>query len=43
MTPDEMDGKVLEAGFVYQAKWSREREGYVLRSEIPLTPFARGE
>ena len=26
MTLDEMDTKVLSAGFVYQAKWSRERE-----------------
>lgn len=30
MTLDEMDAKVLEAGFSYQAKWSREREGYHL-------------
>jgi adenylate cyclase class IV len=25
-----MDAKVLQAGFSYQAKWSREREGYEL-------------
>ncbi len=30
MTLDEMDRKVLSAGFGYQAKWSREREGYNL-------------
>ncbi len=30
MTLEEMDGKVLQAGFSYQAKWSREREGYEL-------------
>ncbi len=32
MTLDEMDEKVLEAGFSYQAKWSREREGYELHT-----------
>jgi hypothetical protein len=30
MTLEDMDTKVLEAGFIYQAKWSREREGYEL-------------
>ncbi len=30
MTLEAMDAKVLEAGFSYQAKWSREREGYHL-------------
>jgi len=28
ITLDELDQLVLEAGFVYQAKWSREREEY---------------
>ena len=30
MTLEAMDAKLLEAGFSYQAKWSREREGYDL-------------
>lgn len=29
MTLDELDKLVLSAGFLYQAKWSREREEYV--------------
>ena len=33
MTLDAMDALVLEAGFSYQAKWSREREGYILASQ----------
>ena len=36
MTLDEMDTKVLSAGFVYQAKWSREREWFELGSNIIL-------
>ena len=36
MTLEEMDAKVLQAGFSYQAKWSREREGYELGSEHGL-------
>jgi len=28
---DELDQKVLDAGYTYQAKWSREREEYRLR------------
>jgi hypothetical protein len=27
---DEMDALVIKAGFAYQAKWSRAREGYNL-------------
>lgn len=30
MTLDELDQKLLDAGFEYQAKWSREREEYKL-------------
>ena len=30
MTVEEMDALVIQAGFAYQAKWSREREGYIL-------------
>lgn len=30
MTLEKMDELVLEAGFTYQAKWSREREEYQL-------------
>ena len=36
MTLDEMDAKVLSAGFVYQAKWSREREWFELGSNTIL-------
>ena len=36
MTLDEMDTLVLQAGFSYQAKWSREREGYMLNDNIVL-------
>ena len=28
---DELDQRVLDAGFTYQAKWSREREEYVCK------------
>ncbi len=42
MTLEEIDEKVLEAGFSYQAKWSREREGYRL-GNIVSTPFAKGD
>ena len=28
---DELDAMVLDAGFIYQAKWSREREEYVYK------------
>jgi len=31
LTLDELDGLLLQAGFSYQAKWSREREEYVFR------------
>ncbi len=41
MNLDDMDAKVLSAGFSYQAKWSREREGYRL-GNIVSTPFAKG-
>lgn len=34
MTLEKMDVLVLEAGFSYQAKWSREREGYQLNDWI---------
>lgn len=30
MTLEELDALVLSAGFIYQAKWSREREEYTL-------------
>jgi|SRR3989338_10058645 len=33
VTLDELDNKILEAGYTYQAKWSRNREVY----EIPET------
>lgn len=33
MSLDTMDALVLAAGFSYQAKWSREREGYILSSQ----------
>ena len=36
MTLEDMDTKVLEAGFGYQAKWSREREGYDLNRDTVL-------
>ncbi len=36
MTIEEMDTFVLGAGFTYQAKWSREREGYQLDSDTVL-------
>ena len=36
MTLEEMDAKVLQAGFSYQAKWSREREGYNLSENTVL-------
>lgn len=36
MTLEEMDEKVLGAGFQYQAKWSRDREGYELGNNIVL-------
>ncbi len=36
MTLEDMDAKVLASGFVYQAKWSREREGYDLGTEHGL-------
>ncbi len=36
MTLEEMDAKVLQAGFSYQAKWSREREGYNLNENTVL-------
>ena len=42
MTLEEMDAKVLQAGFSYQAKWSRSREGYNL-GNIVSTPFAKGD
>ncbi len=31
MTLDELDSLILKAGYVYQAKWSREREEYVCK------------
>jgi adenylate cyclase class IV len=36
MTIDEMDALVLKAGFSYQAKWSRAREGYKLNDNTVL-------
>jgi adenylate cyclase class IV len=36
MTLDDMDKKVLAAGFVYQAKWSRDREWYKLNDNTIL-------
>jgi adenylate cyclase class IV len=36
MTLEEMDAKVLQAGFSYQAKWSRERDGYALNGNTVL-------
>jgi adenylate cyclase class IV len=36
MSLDEMDTKVLQAGFAYQAKWSRAREGYQLNDNTVL-------
>lgn len=36
MTLEQMDAKVLQAGFSYQAKWSREREGYNLNENTVL-------
>ncbi len=36
MTLEEMDAKVLQAGFSYQAKWSREREGHNLNENTIL-------
>lgn len=36
MTIEEMDVLVLSAGFTYQAKWSRSREGYDLNSNTVL-------
>ncbi len=36
MTLEDMDKKVLEAGFQYQAKWSRAREGYELGNNMVL-------
>lgn len=36
MTLEEIDTKVLQAGFSYQAKWSREREGYNLNENTIL-------
>mgnify|MGYP000701732259 CR=1 FL=1 len=33
---DELDNLLLEAGFIYQAKWSREREEYLL-SGVTIT------
>ena len=32
MTLEDMDTNVLSAGFVYQAKWSREREWYMFKA-----------
>ncbi len=40
MTLDEMDEKVLEAGFSYQAKWSREREGYIFQAPNKGTTYS---
>jgi predicted adenylyl cyclase CyaB len=31
LTLDELDQKLLDAGFLYQAKWSREREEYTYK------------
>jgi adenylate cyclase class IV len=36
MTLEEIDQKAIESGFSYQAKWSREREGYVLNADTVL-------
>jgi len=36
MTLDQMDALVLAAGFAYQAKWSRAREGYQLNENTVL-------
>jgi adenylate cyclase class IV len=36
MTLDDMDKKVLAAGFAYQAKWSRAREWYKLNNNTVL-------
>ena len=36
MTIEKMDELVLEAGFQYQAKWSREREEYQLNHDTAL-------
>lgn len=36
MTLDVMDEKVLSAGFVYQAKWSRARDEYRLNETTAL-------
>lgn len=36
MTLDEMDAVVVQAGFAYQAKWSRAREGYQLNENTVL-------
>ncbi len=36
MTLDAMDALVLQAGFAYQAKWSRAREGYQLNENTVL-------
>jgi adenylate cyclase class IV len=36
MTLDQMDTLVLAAGFTYQAKWSRAREGYQLNENTVL-------
>lgn len=36
MSLEDMDAKVIKAGFDYQAKWSREREGYALSPDIVL-------
>ncbi len=36
MTLDAMDQKVLEAGFAYQAKWSRARDEYRLNTDTAL-------
>ena len=32
MSLEDMDEKVIRAGFDYQAKWSREREGYIFQA-----------
>jgi adenylate cyclase class IV len=36
MTIEEMDALVISAGFAYQAKWSRSREGFDLNSNTVL-------
>ncbi|GAB0175000.1 MAG: hypothetical protein HHAS10_08790 [Candidatus Altimarinota bacterium] len=36
MSLEEMDKKVLEAGFQYQAKWSRARDEYRLNADTAL-------